>query len=136
MKKKIKFKRASFLFFLVSTFLLGVFVYVLIAKIKPVFQQIQETKPQFLDVTFTDPHQALIFWKTGKLTTGHVQFGETAKNLSQIVYPINRSPSYIHTVVLDKIPWEGVFIKVYTKDSKFNWLEKPIKIKFETEENE
>lgn len=83
------------------------------------------------DVTWTDAHQALIFWKTPKLTTGYIKYGMKSTQLTQTATQTNEQASNLHVVVLENLPAAGTFITLHSETESFLRHPKAIHIKYE-----
>ncbi len=101
-----------------------------------VFNRQQQAREMYEEITFIDPHQALIFWKTDYKAVGYVRYGKTKKKLDQTAYQTNSDPSLIHAVVIDEIPLEGIFITFHCENESFFLWHKPVQVKFNQELHE
>lgn len=96
-----------------------------------IFNYSENKKNNFLEITFVQPHQALIFWKTDHETVGYIKYGTKKSNITNKIEQTSSTPGEIHTVVVDGIPLEGVYITLHNEsDSVFLW-KKPIYITFD-----
>ncbi len=96
-----------------------------------IFNYIENKKNNFLEITFVQPHQALIFWKTDHETIGYIKYGTKKNNITNKVEQTSSTPGEIHTVVVDGIPLEGTYITLHNEsDSVFLW-KKPLFITFD-----
>lgn len=86
-----------------------------------------------LEITFVDPHQAVIFWKTDEITLGSLQYGTTAAHRPERVDQTSSTPGQIHTVVIDEIPESGVYATIHNQSDGWFFLQKPFVIKFDPE---
>lgn len=96
-----------------------------------IFNWNERQKNIYLEVTFVDPHQAVIFWKTQSDTTGFVKYGEQAKNLDKTAVQTSSVPGQIHAVVITEVPISGLFVKIHNKSDSFFYWPKAFKIKFD-----
>lgn len=96
-----------------------------------IFNYSENKKNNFLEITFVQPHQALIFWKTDHETVGYIKYGTKKSNITNKIEQTSSTPGEIHTVVVDGIPLEGVYITLHNEsDSGFLW-KKPLFITFD-----
>ena len=65
----------------------------------------------YTEVTFLNPTQALVFWKTDSDTLGHVKYGEKKYSKKEVALQTSSDPGTVHVVFLDNIPLEGLYIK-------------------------
>lgn len=77
---------------------------------------------QHVEITFIDPHQAIIFWTTTSDSIGYVKYGPTAKNRAQLVYQTSGTPGSIHAALLTDVPTGGLYYSLHTDiDSPMLW---------------
>lgn len=86
------------------------------------FNIVERRQISHLEVTFIDPHQAVIFWSTSKETKGFVTYGASPKALQQTAYQTSSTPGTIHAVLLTDVPLGGVYFSLHTEaDSPLFW---------------
>ncbi|GIK83823.1 MAG: hypothetical protein BroJett025_04450 [Patescibacteria group bacterium] len=96
-----------------------------------IFNYTENKKNNFLEITFIQPHQALIFWKTDHDTIGYIKTGTKKSNVTNRIEQTSSTPGEIHTVVVDGVPLEGIYITLHNEsDSRFLW-KKPLFITFD-----
>ena len=78
--------------------------------------QYEDTQEEFFEVAFVDARQAVIFWKTDIETIGFVRYGTQKNKRDQVVYQTSSTPGYIHAVVIENLPLEGVYISLHHDD--------------------
>lgn len=89
-----------------------------------IFNKQQREFNDHFEVTFIDPHQAIVFWTTPNDTIGFVKYGPSEANRSQTAEQTSSVPGKIHAVLLADIPTEGFYLSLHTEnDSKFLWPE-------------
>ncbi|AKM81797.1 MAG: hypothetical protein UT13_C0001G0840 [Candidatus Pacebacteria bacterium GW2011_GWF2_38_9] len=89
-----------------------------------IFNKQQRQIENHFEVTFVDPHQAIIFWTSEKESIGFAKYGESETNLSQVAQQTSSVPGTIHAVLLTDIPADGFYLSLHTdKDSPFLWSE-------------
>lgn len=116
--KKIPLKQKIFILILVVAFIGGLVLSLFI------FNQKQRSVENHFEVTFLDPHQAIVFWTTENETIGFVKYGKDASNLNQKAEQTSDTPGNIHAVLLTEIPIEGFYLSLHTQhDSPFLWPE-------------
>lgn len=91
---------------------------------------------QGLEITFVDPHQAVIFWKTEETTLGYLTYGPLNGSQSEKVDQTSSTPGTIHTVVIDEIPLEGLSATIHNQSDSLFFIPKSFKIAFNPEEFE
>lgn len=84
-----------------------------------------------LEVTFINPHQVVIFWKTNVETIGSVRYGSSVYERNLEAEQTSSIPGNIHTVVLDNVPQEGFYISIHNQSDRFLLWPKVIHIKFD-----
>lgn len=75
--------------------------------------QYENSQEEFFEVAFVDARQAVIFWKTDIETIGFVRYGTQKNKRDQVMYQTSSTPGYIHAVVLEDLPLEGVYISLH-----------------------
>lgn len=89
-----------------------------------IFNKQQREFDDHFEVTFIDPHQAIVFWTTPNEAIGFVKYGSSEVNRSQTAQQTSSVPGKIHAVLLTDIPAEGFYLSLHTEnDSKFLWPE-------------
>lgn len=89
-----------------------------------IFNKQQRSFDNHFEVTFIDPHQAIVFWTTPNDTIGFVKYGPTESDRSQTAHQTSSVAGKIHAVLLADIPAEGFYLSLHTEnDSKFLWPE-------------
>lgn len=96
-----------------------------------IFNWHERKKNIYLEVTFVDPHQAVIFWKTPNDTTGFVKYGEQVKNLDKTAVQTSSVPGQIHAVVISEVPTSGLFAEVHNESDSFLYRPRAFKIRFD-----
>lgn len=86
------------------------------------YNDLENRKDTKVEVTFVEPRQAVVFWKTEKPSIGHVLYGENKHGRSMRAEQTSSTPSEIHAVVLENVPLDGFYISIHTDtDSPFFW---------------
>jgi len=89
-----------------------------------------------VEVTFTEPRQAIVFWKTPHKTIGSVRYGPSQSNRPYRSVQTSSQPDVIHAVILNDIPLEGTYISLHNKsDGRLYWPE-VVFIKFDPASHE
>ena len=112
------------------TFILGLFISVFI------FNQLAKKKDYHQEVTFIDPHQALIFWKTEELSLGYIKYGPKKNKRQETIYQTSSVPGQVHAVLIENIPPEGIFVSLHQEGESPFLFPQVEKIKFELGNNE
>ena len=113
-KRKKPKKRMVWIFFVVVTFVVGLGSSVFIYNYQ------QRNRNTNLEITFLDPHQAIVFWNTRKKTISFVKYGESESDLTEKIYQTSSVPGTVHAVVIENIPLEGGYITLHNEsDSPF-----------------
>ncbi|MBU1034145.1 hypothetical protein KKI22_04380 [Patescibacteria group bacterium] len=116
--KKLNIKQKIALIVLSLAFITGLLLSIFI------FNKQQRQIENHFEVTFVDPHQAIIFWTSEKESIGFAKYGESETNLSQVAQQTSSVPGTIHAVLLTDIPADGFCLSLHTdKDSPFLWSE-------------
>ncbi len=108
-KKSKKPNKIGWILFVVSTFVVG-----LVASIFLYNYQEKDRNATF-EVTFLDPHQAIVFWTTEQKTIGFIKYGEEENTLDQEIYQTSSEPGTVHAVVVENIPLEGGYISLHNE---------------------
>lgn len=82
---------------------------------------------EILDVTFINPRQALIFWQSDSPTVGYLKTGTNRFWRPTKVMQINEQADVIHTVMLDQLPLDGIYVSPHTEDQSW-WHRSPIQL--------
>lgn len=90
----------------------------------------------FFEVTFVEPRQAIVFWKTERKTLGHVRYGTQAYRRNQVAQQSSSTPEQIHAVVLSDVPLDGVYLSLHDDSQRFVLWPKVRFIKYEPNYNE
>jgi len=107
-------KKIFWLTLILASFLVGLALSVVI------FNRQQRDLENYFEVTFIDPRQAIVFWKTEKESIGYVKYGSNKNDLSQTATQTSDVPSTVHAVVLNDLPLESFYISLHTDaDSPF-----------------
>lgn len=96
-----------------------------------IFNVQERKKDKKMEITFIDPHQAVVFWKTDYKTIGTVKYGSTKNNLDMSASQTSSQPSEVHAVVLNDIPTEGLYISLHTQSDRWFLLPETIQITFD-----
>ena len=72
-----------------------------------------------VEITFISPHQAIIFWKTDTQSLGYIKVGEKKHRRQTSIYQTSSEASYIHAVLVEEIPNDGLFISLHNEDDPF-----------------
>ncbi len=116
--KKSSFKQKLIIVIILVAFAIG------LAFSLVIFNKQQREFNNHFEVTFIDPHQAIVFWTTPNETIGFVKYGSSEKNRSQTAEQTSSVPGTIHAVLLTDVPMEGFYLSLHTEnDSKFLWPE-------------
>lgn len=127
MKNKKINKKRILTFILLLAFILGLMSSLLI------FNNYKKDRNKNIEVTFTEPHQAVIFWKTDVDTKSYVKYGSSKKKMDQVSKQTSSELGKIHAVVIDDIPLEGIFVSLHNEsDSRF-LFKNVILVKFNSE---
>lgn len=86
------------------------------------YNDLENRKEVKLEVTFVEPRQAVVFWKTEKPSVGYVRYGDTKHRRNLRAEQTSSIPSEIHAVVLENVPLDGFYISIHTdSDSPLFW---------------
>lgn len=86
------------------------------------YNQHMRSVDQHVEITFIDPHQAVIFWTTAHDSIGFVRYGSTAKSRTQLAYQTSGTPGVIHAALLTDVPTGGLYYSLHTDaDSPMLW---------------
>lgn len=119
---------------LIVLFLLG-FVGILLGVVGIITQYNLAKRNQDLsiEITFVDPHQAVIFWKTEETTLGSLKYTSTTTQQPVVVNQTSSTPGQIHTAVIDEIPDSGIYATIHNQTDGWFFLQKPFLIIFNPE---
>jgi hypothetical protein len=87
----------------------------------------------YRDVTFINPRQAIIFWKTDRDTLGHVRYGVRRYSRKNIELQTNSEPGEVHVVFLEDIPLDGIYVSIHNDSDTFLLFPEIFKIQFNEE---
>lgn len=90
---------------------------------------------KILDVTFINPRQALIFWQSDSPTVGYLKTGNNRFWRPTKVSQISEQADVIHTVLLDQLPLDGLYVSPHTEDQSW-WHRSPVQLIRYQEETE
>lgn len=90
---------------------------------------------EILDVTFINPRQALIFWQSDSPTVGYLKTGNSRFWRPNKVIQISEQADVIHTVLLDQLPLDGLYVSPHTEDQSW-WQRSPVQLIRYQEETE
>lgn len=113
MKTNINYKKRILIIVILIAFLLGLIIAVFVNNF------IHKDRNQNIDITFTNPHQVVIFWTTPTKTLGYVKYGKDKRNLTQKSEQTSSVSGNIHAVVIDEIPIEGVYISLHNESDSW-----------------
>jgi hypothetical protein len=88
----------------------------------------------YRDVTFVNPDQAIIFWKTEDETLGYVKYGEKKHKRQNVELQTTSQEGEIHVVFLDNIPPKGLYISIHNDSDSFLIFPEILKIQFDEED--
>jgi hypothetical protein len=88
----------------------------------------------YRDVTFVNPDQAIIFWKTEDETLGYVKYGEKKYKRKDVELQTTSQEGETHVVFLDNIPPEGLYISIHNDSDSFLIFPEILKIQFDEED--
>ena len=80
---------------------------------------------EILDVTFINPRQALVFWQSDSPTIGYLKTGNSRFWRPTKINQISEQTDVIHTVMLDQLPLDGLYVSPHTEDQPW-WQRSPI----------
>jgi hypothetical protein len=86
------------------------------------------------EVTFINPTEALIFWKTKVETLGYIKYGESKYGRDKVQSQTSSQPGEIHAVLLEKIPRDGLFVSIHNESDSIFIFPKIFKIQFAEED--
>jgi hypothetical protein len=87
-----------------------------------VFNLFERRKDRDLEVTFVDPHQAVVFWRTDHATIGYVMYGEHKNRRVHRAEQTSSTPGSIHAVLINDVPLEGLYFTIHNEsDSPLYW---------------
>mgnify|MGYP001007050677 CR=1 FL=1 len=122
--KKINIKKILIIF--IPVVLLIIFgIYILIININARRLEI------YSEVTFINPTQAIIFWKTEDETLGYIKYGESKWRMKERELQTSSEPGVVHVVFLENIPIEGIYISKHSDKDSFLIFPKIENIKFD-----
>ncbi len=86
--------------------------------------ELKRYQPYNLDVTFTTPHQVVVFFKTQGKTPMYLKAGTKKNRWESEFYPNTKQASHIHIVEVSPVPAEGLWVKFQAKDTNIfiNWF--------------
>ncbi|KKQ11428.1 MAG: hypothetical protein US24_C0027G0002 [candidate division WS6 bacterium GW2011_GWC2_36_7] len=70
---------------------------------------------KYTEITFINPTQALVFWKSEKEALGYVKYGTSKWKIRKTELQTSSEKGLIHVVLLANVPLEGIYIKKYTE---------------------
>lgn len=125
--KKISLKKSKqmLVVLIFLAFLIGLVVSVVI------FNMVERGKDQKVEITFTDPHQAVIFWKSEGSTLGYVQF-KNSSGKKERVEQTSSTPGEIHAVIVDDVPIDGLKLTIHNQSDSLFYLPKSINIRYDS----
>lgn len=127
MKNKKIHKKRILIFVLLLAFAIG------LASSLFIFNHIKKDRNQNVEVTFTDPHQAVIFWKTDTDTKGYVKYGNTRRKRDKIAEQTSSEFGKVHAVVIDEIPLEGIYVSLHNESDSIFLFSTATLVKFNSE---
>lgn len=80
-----------------------------------IYNYLERQKEVLYEITFTSPHQAVVFWKTDHPTIGYIKYGPNINDRSMKEYQTSSVESETHAVVLNDIPLEGLAISIHNE---------------------
>lgn len=84
-------------------------------------------QPKILDVTFINPRQALVFWKSDAPSRGYLRIGNTKFWRPTKILQMSDQADVIHTVMLDQLPLDGLYVSPHTEDQSW-WQRSPVQL--------
>ena len=90
---------------ILTGFVMGLLVVVFI------FNWQQYHRSNRVEISFLDSRTALVFWTTDHKSIGYIKYGTKKSNLNQSEPQTSSLETEIHTVVLEKIPTEGIYVQ-------------------------
>ncbi|MEA3356874.1 MAG: hypothetical protein U9Q67_00330 [Patescibacteria group bacterium] len=72
---------------------------------------------KYTEITFVNPNQAVIFWKSREASLGYIKYGDKKYDRKNIELQTSSEPGEIHVVFLDRIPEQGFYISKHIEDS-------------------
>lgn len=88
----------------------------------------------YREVTFVNPDQAIVFWKTEDETLGYVKYGEKKHKRKNVELQTTSQEGETHVVFLDNIPPEGFYISIHNDSDSFLIFPEILKIQFDEED--
>lgn len=125
--RKIKGKRTLFI-------LLPILLFVSLGIIIFLMNRVHRKLSVYREVTFINPDQAIIFWKTDDETLGHVKYGESRYKRKDVELQTTSQEGETHVVFLDNIPREGLYISIHNDSDSFLIFPEILKIQFDEED--
>lgn len=98
-----------------------------------VFNSRLQAVDRYVEVTFINPHQALVFWKSESSSLGFVKSGSLKYYRPDVTYQTSSEPGDIHAVLLEEIPPEGLYISVHNEADSAYYRPTIIKINYQPE---
>lgn len=126
--KKLTYKQMFIGGVVLVAFLLG-----LVGAVIIINHQMKDQN-QHVEVTFVEPHTALVFWNTKNETIGYVKFGTESNSLDQIAYQTSSQPGQAHAVILENVPLEGYKATLHNESDPPFLFSKAIDVVFIPEE--
>lgn len=114
--------------------ILGVLVGVFLVKKR--FDLVKKKQQIEQDITFLNPHQALVFWTTEKEGIAYLRYGESRFKRNSRAFQNSEEESKLHVILLDAIPSDGFYVTAHIKGKPSLFREIPIKVKYNPEEFE
>ena len=90
---------------------------------------------EYSKVTFIDPTEALIFWRTTDEAVCYLDYGNSRFKLDETESQTSSTSGTIHVVVLDNIPLDGIYISKHCEGESILLLPKVEKIQYNEEDN-
>lgn len=104
-KNKVLKKKYIFIVLLIISIILF-FVY-----LKKINHDYMDSR--YIEVSFTNPTQAIIFWRSDSDVIGYVKYGKELKPLDNIEYQTSSDPNQTHAVIIDNVPIGGYYYQIY-----------------------
>lgn len=99
-----------------------------------VYIRISSVNDLHVDVTFMNERQAVVFWQSKKPGMGYLKFGPHFLWRPTRVDQTSSEADVIHTVLLEELPLEGVYISLHTTKQPLFTLPRVTHIQFTPEE--
>lgn len=82
----------------------------------------QSQIPSIVEVTYSDPRQAMIFWQTEEPTIGYIKYGTNKWHLNLQQNQNSDVPTTVHSVTLENLPLQPIYISFHNQNDNWPYL--------------